>query len=145
MIASRPKARAVAAAALVGDAVVDLVGNRAGCRVSRHQLGEPREFAGGDHRAGRVCRAGDDQAVERARLGEQFRGRLIMGVLADRDQHRLDAERRQDVAIGRIAWHGEPDPVARFKGGEKASRKAAEEPVVTTTSAGSTAIPYWAW
>ena len=54
-----------------------------------------------------------------AGIGEQFGGRLVMRVLADLDQHRLDAERREDVAIGGIAGHGERDPIAGLERGEK--------------------------
>ena len=46
-----------------------------------------------------------------------------MRVLADLDQHRLEAERRQDVAVGGIAGRGERDPVARLEGGEKRQLK----------------------
>ena len=102
--------------------MVDLVGDQADAVVAAVAR-EPREIGGPDHRSGRIGRAGDDQPVERARFGEQLGGRLVMGILADRDQHRLDLESRQDVAIGRIARNGEPDPVAGLEGGEKGELK----------------------
>jgi hypothetical protein len=40
-------------------------------------------------------------------------------VLADLDQYRFEAERREDVAVGRVAGRGERDPVARLERGEK--------------------------
>ena len=86
---------------------------------SRHQAARRAEFVGRDHRAGRVGRAGDDEPGEVAGLGEQFGVGLVMRVLADLDQHRLEAERAEDVAIGGIAGRRQRDPVARLEGGEK--------------------------
>ena len=58
-----------------------------------------------------------------AGLGEQFRGWLIMAVLADLEQYRLDAERGEDVAIGGIAGHRERHPVSGLERGEKRQLK----------------------
>ena len=58
-----------------------------------------------------------------AGLGEKFRGGLIMRVRADLDQHRFEAERGEDVAVGRVAGGGERDPITRFKRGKKRQLK----------------------
>jgi hypothetical protein len=102
--------------------VVDLVGDEPDAAVAAPG-GKPREVGSADHRSRRIGRACDDQSVEPARLGEQFQRWLVMGILADRDQHRLDVECGQDVAVGRIARNGETHPVARFEGGEKGELK----------------------
>ncbi len=98
--------------------MIDLVRDQADAAVTA-KAGEPRQIGGGDHRAGRIGRAGDDQAVERPRFGEEFGVRLIVGVFADLDQHRLDPECCEDVAVGGIARGGERHPVARLERGEK--------------------------
>ena len=85
--------------------------------------GELRQIGGADHRSGRVGRARDDQAVERACLGQQLGGRLVMRILPDLDQHRLDIEGRQNVAVSRVAGNREPDPVAGLESGEKPQLK----------------------
>ena len=95
--------------------MVDLVRNQADA-VTIAVAGQPREVAGADHRSGRVGRAGDDQPIEPARVGEQLGCRLVMGVLTDLDQHRLDVERRQDVAIARVSRDREPHSVAGLEG-----------------------------
>ena len=42
----------------------------------------------------------------------------------DLDRHRLAAERREDVAVGRIAGTGDGDPVARLEHGEEGEQEA---------------------
>ena len=98
--------------------MVDLVRDQADAAITAI-AGQPGEVGGADHRSGRVGRARDDQPVESAQIGEELGCRLVMGVLADFDQHRLDVERRQDVAIGRVPRDREPHSVAGLEGGEK--------------------------
>src|ERR1700730_3549617 len=42
-----------------------------------------------------------------------------MGILADFDQHRLDVEGRQDVAVSRVARYSEDHSVAGLERGER--------------------------
>ena len=90
---------------------------------SRQSVGEPRQFGGAIivpvGLAGLAMISPSSAPTSASSSG----CRLVMRVLADRDQHRLDAERRQDVAIGRIAGHGEPDPVAGLESSEKGEQK----------------------
>ena len=54
---------------------------------------------------------------------------------------RLEAERLQDVAIGRIARRGDGDALAGIERLRKASTKPADEPVVTMIRSGATPTP----
>ena len=119
---SRPNARAVCAGGLVGDAVIDLVRYEPDVALPA-PCGEKRQLGSRDHRAGRVGGAGDDQPGDVAARSdgafEQLRVRLVMRVRPDLDQHRLQPERRQDVAIGRIARRRQRHPVPRLERREK--------------------------
>ena len=53
-------------------------------------------------------------------------GRRLEAVLGlARQQHRLDAERGKDIAIGGIARRRERDPVADIEGGEETEQESA--------------------
>ena len=70
------------------------------------------------HRAGRIGGAADQHALQRClamRSQQGFAGQRVAGVARGLDQHRLAAERGQDMAIGRIAGHGDRHPVARLE------------------------------
>ena len=80
------------------------------------------------HRAGRIGGAGDQHAFQRclAMRGKQgFAGQRVAGVARGLDQHRLAAERGQDMAIGRIAGHGDRHPVARLEHRKERQDKTA--------------------
>ena len=82
-------------------------------------IGEAMLFGRRDHRAGRGGGAGDDEPGDVGDVGQKLGVGLVMRVLADLDQHGFEAERREDVAIGRVARRRERHPVARLERGEK--------------------------
>ena len=60
-----------------------------------------------------------------AMLGEQrFAGHRPARRRARFDPHRLAAQRREDVAVGRIARQRDGDAIAGFEGGEKGENEA---------------------
>ena len=80
------------------------------------------------HRAGRVGGARDQHAGERRLAMRRFDvlgGERPARVRADRDLHRDQAERLQDVAVGRIGRRGHGDAVARIEGAEEDQIEAA--------------------
>ncbi len=87
--------------------------------------------------------AGDDQPGQIGIIGEQLGVGLVVRVFTGLDQHSLQAERRQDVAVGGIAGRGQGNPVAGLERGEKT--RVRETPptsrCVTNISPGSTATP----
>ena len=83
------------------------------------------------HGAGRIGRAGDHHAGERllAMRGDQRLRRQRPARLGRRfDQHRLAAERAEDVPVRRIAGIGERHAVARLEQREEGEHKAARGP-----------------
>ncbi len=109
------------------EAVIDLVGDEADARAlrRRHQAGER---LAGHHRARRIGRASDQHALQRRlamRRQQGFAGQRVTGLARGLDQHRLAAERGQDVAIRRIAGHRHRDAVARLEHREKGQDERA--------------------
>ncbi len=91
-------------------------------------LDEALQFLRRGHRAGRIGGACDEHAGERRlavraldMLGRQRPAR----VGADLDLDSREAERLQDVAVGRVAGRGHGDPLARIEGAEKDQVEAA--------------------
>ncbi len=128
----------------VGEAMIDLVRDQRQAEAA----GASAEIAEGirhDHRARGIGRAHHEDAVQGSRFvsGLQQIGRGGEAILfAQHHGHRLDAERGEDVAIGRIARLRHADPVARIEQCHEGQRNPAEEPVVTTTCSGATVTPY---
>ncbi len=56
---------------------------------------------------------------------QQLRRRLVTGVRPGRDFHDLDAEGREDVAVGRIARRRQRHPVADVEGGQEGQQEGA--------------------
>ena len=86
-----------------------------------HQL---LEIVTREHAAGRIGRTGHDQpgetlAARAEPFVEQPGGRLEFMLMVGRQAHRLEIERHQDVAIGRIAGIGEGHPVTRIERRQK--------------------------
>ncbi len=82
---------------------------------------------GGHHGAGRIGGAREQHAGERARAvcGDHIGGGQRPAIARrNLDRHRLAAERREDVAVRRIARTGDGDPVARLEHGEKGEHEA---------------------
>lgn len=105
-----------------GDAVVDLVADQShvACPAPFRERGQ---FGAIEHGARWVRRGGDDEsrefAVSRHCRIEQCRRRLVPGVDTGRDLDHLDAERGQDVAVGRVARTRERDTIAGVERGEE--------------------------
>ena len=98
---------------VIGEAVVDLVRNDADAAAlgNRGDGGKARRI---DHRAGRVGRAGEDQALRRVhQCFEMTRGNLETRGGIGADLHRHPRQREHGVAIGDIARPGEGDAVPR--------------------------------
>ena len=112
--ASSSKASAVAARLAVGEAVIDLVRDEPQAE-GLAGLAEPPQGLAADHRAGRVGRAHGENP------GEGFGGMQTRHAVGghdpaigagQRDRRGLELERRQDVAIGRIARRRDGDASA---------------------------------
>ena len=110
--------------ALVHDAVIDLVGDQphAPCVAP---FGQGLQLRAAHHRAGRIGRARHDQPGDRPCLLERGDRRLEAIGRGGRQIDGLEIERRQDVAIGRIARRRERHPVAGIEAREEGERKAA--------------------
>ena len=81
------------------------------------------------HGPGRVGRARDDQALDRLVERLQHRhGRLKAGLRRGGEQHRLQAERLQRVAVGGIAGIGQRHPVADVERGEEGEHEPGGPP-----------------
>lgn len=128
----------------VHDAVVDLV------RDEPHTAflapaGEFGELGGADHRARGIGRGGEheprDRALRERRLQVGDRG-LVAGAGVDVHVHHLHPERREDVAVRRIAGARQEHAVPRGNAARKPSMNAPEEPVVIATCSGRTSSPY---
>ncbi len=109
------------------EAVIDFVGDEADAEILRRR-DESGKRVLAHHGAGRIGRARHQQAVQRL-----ARMRRAQGLRRDRparffaglDQHRLAAERGEDVAIRRIAGIGQRDAIARLEQREERQHKSA--------------------
>ena len=108
--------------------MVDLVADQldAAAFAVRRQRGQ---VVRGQHGAGRVGGAGDDQAVDApvnlAELLQHRHGRLVPGLRAARQLDDLAAQRREDVAVAGVAGAGHRDAVADVEGREEREQEAA--------------------
>ena len=103
----------------VGKAVIDLVRDGGDPELARRR-DELFEVGGRNDRAGRVGRAGKEHALQRLfgmRGGKVCGGQVAAADGLDLDH--LDAERGEDVAIGRIAGRRHRDAVADVEHGEE--------------------------
>jgi hypothetical protein len=127
MMASGSAASAVVAGVLIGQPVIDLVGDV--------PEAEPAAFRrhGGDgvgrhHHTGRIGGAHRQHTGERSlrmRPGDQLRRQREAGLGSDLDRDRLQPQRDQDVAIGRIARRSDGDTRARLETGQERQDEAA--------------------
>ncbi len=107
------------------DPVVDLVADQA-YAVLLAPRGQRSELVGQQHRAGRVGRGGDDQAVHGPGHGfELLDGGLEPGPGPAVDLHHLDAERGEHVAVAGVAGPGHHHPVARLERGQERQQEPA--------------------
>ena len=78
------------------------------------------------HGASGIARAGDDQAIRRrVELLQHGDAGLEAGFGAGLQDHRVHAERGQDVHVGRVERRGQRNAIARIERGEERQRKAA--------------------
>ena len=109
------------------ETMIDFVGYEAdACALGR--LYQARKRVAGHHGAGRIGWTSDQHALQPplAMRGQQgFAGQGVAGFARRLDQHRLAAERGQDVPVRRIAGHGHRDAVARLEHREKCQDEGA--------------------
>ena len=113
---------------VVGDAVIDLIRDDPYAPAAA-PAGKTFQIGARDHRAGGIGRAGQDEAVDRARDGRQQVGsRLEAGLHGGGNRHHLDVERGQDVAVGRIAGFRDRDACPGVEGGQERQDEPARGP-----------------
>ena len=108
------------------EAVIDLVGNEADAGAFRRADQAGQRLAR-HHRSRRIGGTADQHALQRRpamRRQQRFAGQGVTRLVRGLDQHRLATQRREDMAVGRIAGHGHGNPVA----GSEHRQKCQNEP-----------------
>ncbi len=127
MIASGSAESAVVAGRLIGQPVIDLVGDVPEPEPATFCCDRGNRLGRHDH-AGRVRRAHRQDTGQRLLgmgLRDQLRRQREARLRPDFDGNRLQPQRDQDVAVGRIARSGDRDAIAGLETGEEGEDEAA--------------------